>query len=236
MLRGYTARLNAKERLCTKFCSPSHLQQRTLPLIHQYNHNIRSIQTLINHSNTISPFKSSYHHHQNIHNNYSLYYCNQRSFSLPDHEVIGLPALSPSVEQSKIVAWKKNEGDLVEADEAIASVQTDKAELDWQVTDDVYLAKILLQPGEEVPVGTPACIFVEEAEHVAAFKDYTPGAAASSAPSTPSEAPKPAESAPPPPSTPAAPAGNCMYFMSLYVVLSICTVSSSLHTLVFLNI
>ena len=228
MLRGYTARLNAKEKLCTKFYSPSKLQQRVLPIIHQqYNHNIRSIQTLTNHSKTISPFTSSYHRNNNqiIGAHQSLFYSNQRSFSLPDHEIIGLPALSPSVEQSKIVAWKKKEGDLVEADEAIASVQTDKAELDWQVTDDVYLAKILLQPGDEVPVGTPACIFVEDAKDVPAFKDYTPGAAASSAPSTPSEAPKAAESAPPPPSTPAAPAGNCMYSVSQIYCLS------SLHTM-----
>lgn len=218
MLRGYTARLSKKEKLFTKFYS-SQLQQRTIPNIIHHNHNIRFIQSsLINHhriskTNT-SPFISSYHNKTilNHHNNTSHYlqYSNQRSFSLPDHEVIGLPALSPSVEVSKVVTWKKNEGDLVEADEAIASVQTDKAELDWQVTDDVYLAKILLQPGQEVPVGTPACIFVEDKKDVAAFKDYTPGAAQTQSTPPPEEK---ASSPPPPSSTPspaAAPAGNCM--------------------------
>jgi len=84
---------------------------------------------------------------------------------------------------------------MVEADDAIASVQTDKAELDWQVTDDVYLAKILLAAGEQVPIGTPACIFVEEAQDVAAFKEYQVGATVSSAPPTPP--PTTAAAAPP---------------------------------------
>jgi len=126
--------------------------------------------------------------------------------------VIGLPALSPSVEESKIVQWKKKEGDLVEADDAIASVQTDKAELDWQVTDDVYLAKILLEAGKQVPVGTPACIFVEDAKDVAAFKDYKPGDASSSSAEAPSSAPtstpKAEPAKPAPAASSAAPAGN----------------------------
>jgi len=101
------------------------------------------------------------------------------------------------------VSWKKNVGDLVEADEAIASIQTDKAELDWSVTDDVYLAAILLEPGETVKCGTPACIFVENKADVAAFANYKGGdaPAAPAAPSTP-EPPKPAAS------TPAAPVGS----------------------------
>ena len=121
---------------------------------------------------------------------------------VPDHEVVGLPALSPSVETSKIVEWKKKEGDFVEANEAIAVVQTDKAELDWQVTDDVYLAKILLEPGETVPVGTDCCIFVDNESDIAPFANYSgSGSGASSsggggAPEAPAQETQPSAPAP----------------------------------------
>ena len=142
---------------------------------------------------------------------------------MPPHEIIGLPALSPSVEESKIVAWKKQEGDFVEADEAIASIQTDKAELDWLVTDDVYLAKILLQPGDTVPVGTPTCIFVEEADMVAAFKDYQPSSAesaasSSAAPATPPPPSSTTSAPPPPPATPSPAQTNCMKIYIHYIL------------------
>eukprot|EP01084_Bolivina_argentea_P010725 19989_1 len=220
MLRGYTARLGKRQKLCSNFYSPSNLQH-TAPSIH-FHQNIRLIQLLIfnnsnintNNNSIISPFTSSYHHKNNQSSSHPLQYFNHRTvivepphISLPPHEIVGLPALSPSVEESKIVSWKKEEGDLVAADEAIASIQTDKAELDWQVTDDVYLAKILLQPGQTVPVGTPSCIFVEEADMVAAFKNYDAATAASpqsqSQPSPQSpQSPEPSKpSTPPPPPT-----------------------------------
>jgi pyruvate dehydrogenase E2 component (dihydrolipoamide acetyltransferase) len=113
-----------------------------------------------------------------------------------------MPALSPSVERSKIVEWKKAEGDAVGEDEAIASIQTDKAELDWRVTDDVYLAKILLPAGIEVAVNDPVAIFVEDKAHVAAFKDYKIGQSDAGTP--PADAP----SSPAPSSSGAAPASS----------------------------
>jgi len=153
----------------------SHLKQ-SLPRFQSSN--LRSIQSLTFHSNkqhSLSPFNHSSYHQHKLSYFHPLQHFNHRTFArtqLPEHEVVGLPALSPSVEESKIVSWKVKEGEMIEADGAIAVIQTDKAELDWQVTDDVYLAKILLQPGEQVPVGTPCCIFVEEQKDVAAFKDY----------------------------------------------------------------
>eukprot|EP00485_Elphidium_margaritaceum_P000082 CAMPEP_0202691624 /NCGR_PEP_ID=MMETSP1385-20130828/6287_1 /ASSEMBLY_ACC=CAM_ASM_000861 /TAXON_ID=933848 /ORGANISM="Elphidium margaritaceum" /LENGTH=631 /DNA_ID=CAMNT_0049347057 /DNA_START=34 /DNA_END=1926 /DNA_ORIENTATION=- len=199
MLQGYISRLHKQDhKLCRKFGSKSALQG-TIPIASNPHHSLRFIQSLGTRSihcttttstSSISPFASSH-----AGTSSTAFHASRRHFSLPAHEVIGLPALSPSVEESKIVEWKKKEGDMVEADDAIASVQTDKAELDWQVTDDVYLAKILLAAGEQVPIGTPACIFVEEAQDVAAFKEYQVGATVSSAPPTPP--PTTAAAAPP---------------------------------------
>eukprot|EP01083_Nonionella_stella_P275460 935462_1 len=183
------ARLNKQHKSLTNLYSLSHLT-RTIPTIHHCN--IRLIQSII-HNNTYKCIKSSFNPSYNrpLFNKLPyfnpLQIFNKRSFSLPEHEVIGLPALSPSVEESKIVSWKANEGDFISADTAIASVQTDKAELDWMVTDDVYLAKILLEPNIQVPVGTPACIFVEDKSHINAFKNYSSNTATTTTTTTESQ-------------------------------------------------
>lgn len=36
----------------------------------------------------------------------------------------------------------------------------------------MYLAKILLEENNEVPIGTPCCIFVEEESDIKAFENY----------------------------------------------------------------
>ncbi|KAK9842727.1 hypothetical protein WJX74_001504 [Apatococcus lobatus] len=46
--------------------------------------------------------------------------------------------------------------------------------------DHVILAKLLVKAGtKDMPVGTPMAILVEEAEHVAAFKNYQAGQSSS---------------------------------------------------------
>ena len=93
---------------------------------------------------------------------------------LPYHIVVGLPALSPTMERGSLAEWYVNEGDSITAGDSIAQIETDKASMDFEAQDDVYVAKILLQAGEgEVPVGTPIMITVEDEEDVAAFQNYT---------------------------------------------------------------
>ena len=46
-----------------------------------------------------------------------------------------------------ITEWKKKEGDKINAGDIIADVQTDKAVVEFEATDDVYLAKILVDAG-----------------------------------------------------------------------------------------
>ncbi|KAL4116858.1 hypothetical protein PRIC2_012310 [Phytophthora ramorum] len=112
-----------------------------------------------------------------------------RAFSsLPDHEVVGLPALSPTMEVGTIAKWNKQEGDLISAGDVVCEVETDKAVVDYEATDDSYLAKILVQAGSgEVAVGMPIFVTVEEEEDVAAFKDFSADAAPAveAAPATP---------------------------------------------------
>ncbi|DAZ97163.1 TPA: LOW QUALITY PROTEIN: hypothetical protein N0F65_004013 [Lagenidium giganteum] len=134
-----------------------------------------------------------------------------RSFSsLPDHEVVGLPALSPTMETGTIAKWRKQEGELIKAGDIICEVETDKAVVDFEAQDDYYLAKILKPEGTaDIQVGEPIFVTVAEEDHLAAFANFTlegtaaapaveaaPVAAAAPAP-TPVSTPAPAAAAAP---------------------------------------
>ncbi|ETO70361.1 pyruvate dehydrogenase complex dihydrolipoamide acetyltransferase [Phytophthora nicotianae P1976] len=145
-----------------------------------------------------------------------------RSFSsLPDHEVVGLPALSPTMEVGTIAKWNKQEGDQISAGDVVCEVETDKAVVDYEATDDSYLAKILVQAGSgEIAVGQPIFVTVMEEEDVAAFKDFSADAAPAveAAPATPAVEAAPAAAAPATPapaaSTPAAAPASGRVFAS----------------------
>ncbi|XP_072342689.1 dihydrolipoyllysine-residue acetyltransferase component of pyruvate dehydrogenase complex, mitochondrial [Scyliorhinus torazame] len=119
----------------------------------------------------------------------------RRWSSLPPHQLMPLPALSPTMQMGTIARWEKKEGDKINEGDLIAEVETDKATVGFESLEECYMAKILLPAGtRDVPLGTIICITVQKAEDIEAFKDYTPeAAAAASAPpaaaSTPSTAP-----------------------------------------------
>ena len=128
--------------------------------------------------------------------------------SLPPHTVVGLPALSPTMTQGNIAGYLVKEGDAVSAGDRLAEIETDKATVDFEMVDDGIVAKILLPAGsQDVAIGTPMVILVEEASDVAAFADYVAEAAPAAA-AAPEPAPAPAAAAPaaapPPPPPPAA--------------------------------
>jgi pyruvate dehydrogenase E2 component (dihydrolipoamide acetyltransferase) len=115
---------------------------------------------------------------------------------LPYHIVIGMPALSPTMESGALAAWGVAEGDSFIAGDALATIDTDKASMDFEAQDDGFVAKILIPAGtgEDIPVGTPMFITVEEESFLAAFKDYVhvaepaPAAAAEPEPAAPAPA------------------------------------------------
>ena len=80
------------------------------------------------------------------------------------------------MESGSILKWSVNEGTAFSAGDVIAEIQTDKATVDFEAQDDAVLAKILVEEGsEEVSVGDPICVLVEDEEDVSAFVDYVPG-------------------------------------------------------------
>ncbi len=84
-------------------------------------------------------------------------------------KIIGLPKLSPTMEEGTLVEWTKKEGDRVEIDDLLAEVETDKATMEFRSFDKGVLLKILVQPGESLAPDTPVAILGEEGEDIAAL-------------------------------------------------------------------
>ena len=65
-----------------------------------------------------------------------------------------MPKLTDTMEEGVLVAWKKREGDQVQAGEALAEIETDKAIMDLEAFASGILRKILVQDGATVMSGT----------------------------------------------------------------------------------
>ena len=57
-----------------------------------------------------------------------------------------------------IAAWNKKIGEKVNPGDSIAEVQTDKASMAFEAQDEFIIAKFLVEPGAEVPVGAPILV------------------------------------------------------------------------------
>lgn len=55
------------------------------------------------------------------------------SSDLPSHIKIEMPNLSPTMEKGNITAWFKKEGDKVAPGDVLASIETDKATVDFEM-------------------------------------------------------------------------------------------------------
>src|SRR3954470_5596163 len=84
-------------------------------------------------------------------------------------QIIGLPKLSPTMEEGVLVRWTKKEGDKVSPGDLVAEVETDKANMDFNIEDDGVLLKLLVKEGETVKLGAPVAILGKAGEDVAAL-------------------------------------------------------------------
>ena len=109
-----------------------------------------------------------------------------------------MPALSPTMEEGKLVKWLVREGDRVRAGDVIAEIETDKATMEVEAAEDGKLGKILVAGGSEhVPVNQPIALLLTDGEDEAA---PAPQAAAKPAPAKPAPAkPAPTEARHPQP-------------------------------------
>lgn len=85
-----------------------------------------------------------------------------------------MEALSPTMEEGRLVAWKKKEGDAVKAGETLAEVETDKAVMELVARGDGVLRKIVLGEGATVPVGALVAIVGTADEDISAMAAAAP--------------------------------------------------------------
>ena len=98
-----------------------------------------------------------------------------------------MEALSPTMEEGRLVKWLKNEGDQVKNGETIAEVETDKAIMELVARGDGVLRKRLLPEDSAAPVGQLIAVIAGPDENI----DALVGGAGGAAPAT--AAPAPAE-------------------------------------------
>ncbi|XP_073513224.1 dihydrolipoyllysine-residue acetyltransferase component of pyruvate dehydrogenase complex, mitochondrial isoform X2 [Phyllobates terribilis] len=114
----------------------------------------------------------------------------RRWYSLPPHQKVPLPALSPTMQMGTIARWEKKEGEKISEGDLIAEVETDKATVGFESLEECYLAKILVSEGtRDVPIGSIICITVDKPELIDAFKNYTLDSAAPATSAAPAVAP-----------------------------------------------
>ena len=128
-------------------------------------------------------------------------------------QILGLPKLSPTMEEGVLVRWTKKEGDKVSPGDLVAEVETDKANMDFNIEDSGTILKLLVKEGDTVKLGAPVMILGKPGEDTAALEAQAAGGGAGNgAPAKAAEAPaaksapeKPAKAAvAPAPATPAA--------------------------------
>ena len=79
---------------------------------------------------------------------------------------IEMPKLSDTMTVGTVVKWHKNIGDKIENGDTLAEIETDKATMELENFDDGYLLKILVQEGEEAPIGGTLAIIGEQDETI----------------------------------------------------------------------
>src|SRR5258705_4707139 len=116
---------------------------------------------------------------------------------------VHMEALSPTMEEGRLVKWNKHEGDPVKSGDTLAEVETDKAVMELVARADGQLLKVMVPEGTTVPVGNIVAWIGKPGEKVDGAGS-TEQAAAKPAPAAaaPKTAPAPAAvpaPAPPPP-------------------------------------
>ena len=107
-----------------------------------------------------------------------------------------MPALSPTMEKGNLAKWVKRQGDKVKSGDIIAEIETDKATMEVEATDEGTLGQILVPEGTaDVAVNTPIAVILSEGEDSAALNNFH--AVAQPAQQQPAQQQKGAESAPP---------------------------------------
>ncbi|HKS07050.1 MAG TPA: dihydrolipoamide acetyltransferase family protein [Gemmatimonadaceae bacterium] len=118
-----------------------------------------------------------------------------------------MEALSPTMEEGRLVKWNRNEGDAVKSGDVLAEVETDKAVMELVARGDGVLRKRLVAEGATAPVGQLVGVIAAANEDIASLLASAPVAAAPAPAAAPvaAKAAAPVATSAPPASAPPAP-------------------------------
>jgi pyruvate dehydrogenase E2 component (dihydrolipoamide acetyltransferase) len=133
-----------------------------------------------------------------------------------------MEALSPTMEEGRLVKWNKNEGDAVKSGDVLAEVETDKAVMELVARGDGVLRKRLANEGDASAVGTLLAVIGAADENIdsivgsaaapaaasAAQPAQPPQSAQGSVPQSPAQSQGEASTAPPQKAAPQSGAGS----------------------------
>ena len=86
-----------------------------------------------------------------------------------------MPALSPTMEEGTLAKWLVKVGDVVKSGQILAEIETDKATMEFEATDEGRVGALLVAEGTAgVKVNTPILLMGEEGEKAAAPKAAAP--------------------------------------------------------------
>ena len=109
-----------------------------------------------------------------------------------------MEALSPTMEEGRLVKWHKHEGDAVKAGDTLAEVETDKAIMDLQARADGILRQVSAAEGQTVPVGKELAVIVAPGEPLGAGRGTGDEGRVAPSPAATVPAPSPAPRHSPP--------------------------------------
>src|SRR5213594_811598 len=118
---------------------------------------------------------------------------------------VHMEALSPTMEEGRLVKWTKHEGDPVKSGDTLAEVETDKAVMELVARADGQLIKVTVPEGTTVPVGNVVAWIGKPGEKVDGAGGAEP---ATAAPKPAPAAAAPAAKAPAPAPVPGAAASD----------------------------
>src|SRR5882724_9126318 len=85
-----------------------------------------------------------------------------------------MEALSPTMEEGRVVKWHKRDGDPVKTGETLAEVETDKAVMDLVARADGVLRQVAAAEGQTVAVGSVVAVIAAPGEAITAAAASAP--------------------------------------------------------------
>jgi pyruvate dehydrogenase E2 component (dihydrolipoamide acetyltransferase) len=87
-----------------------------------------------------------------------------------------LPSLGADMDEGTLLEWKVQPGDILSKGQIVAIVDTSKAAVDIESWHEGEVARLLVQPGQLMPVGTVMALLLEPGETAADAERYQPDA------------------------------------------------------------